>query len=663
MDLRYRADIDGLRALAVAIVILFHFEFSWVPGGFVGVDVFFVISGFLITSLIARQIAQGRFSLIDFYERRFRRIYPNLLIVLTVTVVLGFIGMVPMTYRPFGRSLIWATLSASNFAFIGGNGYFDPDNLTKPLLHTWSLGVEEQFYLVFPWLLIFAAKRGYRATWLIGSVVGLSLALSIGAALANWSPSYFLLPTRFWELGIGALIAILPANDRLTSVQRSILGLGGLLAITWAALRLSESAPFPGYLALVPTLGAAATIWTSGGLAGKLLSFRPFVWIGRLSFALYLWHWPLISIAAGIGLPPTDTGTRLVITAAMLALSVVGYYLWEQPIRQRHMLVGRKVFFATLAVFVVALVGIGAAIFEMKGVPQRLPKGLVAVDEATRQDSFLIAKRCPAITKGEPTPCPLGDETARRISFVVIGDSHAQAVAAEIGDLARSYHLRGLYLGRAGCPPLAGLTRTPNSSCPQQHEFAISQIREYNPELVILISQWTAVVGDPNGGYKTPLFSNGSPLAESDRLSSVASALNETLIAIGNCPIVTALTVPEYNGKAPVVWTQWIERLGVPSSATNLTVDEYWKRQTYVKALLDEAQSQHSNFEIVSPAFLFCPKEACVRTSGKEILYRDNSHLSHAGAQLYATLFEPFFDKVAKEKEGFPGKTSTPSQN
>ncbi|MBS1164575.1 MAG: acyltransferase [Proteobacteria bacterium] len=652
-DLRYRSDIDGLRALAVAIVILFHLEFSWVPGGFVGVDVFFVISGFLITSLIARQITQDRFSLIDFYERRFRRIYPNLLIVLAVTTILGFLAMVPLTYRPFGRSLIWAPLSASNFAFIGGDGYFDPDNLTKPLLHTWSLGVEEQFYLFFPWLLIFAAKRGYRATWLIAGVVALSLALSVGAAFTNWAPSYFLLPTRFWELGIGALIAILPASDHLSSPQRSVLGLAGLLAIAWAALRLSESDPFPGYIALAPTLGAAATIWANGGLAGKLLSFRPFVWIGRLSFALYLWHWPLISIAAGIGLPPTDTGTRLVIAAVMLALSVVGYFLWEQPIRQRRMLAGRKVFFATLTTFVVVLVGIGALIFEMRGVPQRLPKELVAVDEATRQDSFLIAKRCPAITKGEPTPCPLGDETASGISFVIIGDSHAQAVAAEIGDLARTYHLRGLYLGRAGCPPLAGLTRTPKSSCPQQHEFAISQIRKYNPKLVILISQWTAVIGDPNGGYKTPLFSNGSPLAESDRLSSVASALNETLIAIGNRQIVTALTVPEYNGKAPVVWTQWIERLGVPSSATNLTLVEYWKRQTYVKTLLDEAQSQHSNLEIVSPTPLFCSTETCVRANGNEILYRDNSHLSHAGAQLYATLFGPFFDKISRERR-FP---------
>ena len=298
-ELGYRADIDGMRALAVIIVILFHLEVSWLPGGFVGVDVFFVISGFLITSLIARRIEAGNFSLIDFYERRFRRIYPNLLIVLAATTTLGWFALMPETYRLFGRTLVWASLSASNFAFVGGGGYFDPDSVTKPLLHTWSLGVEEQFYLVFPWLLILAVKRGYQMIWLIGGAIALSLALSIGATMIGWSASYFLLPTRFWELGIGALVAILPMGHRMTPLRRSALGLAGLAAIIWAALSLSESDSFPGYLALAPTLGAAALIVANGGVVNGLMALPPFAWIGRLSYALYLWHWPLISLAAG----------------------------------------------------------------------------------------------------------------------------------------------------------------------------------------------------------------------------------------------------------------------------------------------------------------------------------------------------------------------------
>ncbi|WP_288195833.1 acyltransferase family protein [uncultured Pleomorphomonas sp.] len=644
---RYREDIDGLRALAVVAVILFHFESSWFPGGFVGVDVFFVISGFLITSLIARQITEDRFSLIDFYERRFRRIYPNLLIVLAVTVVLGFVAMVPLTYRPFGRSLVWATLSASNFAFIGGDGYFDPDNLTKPLLHTWSLGVEEQFYLVFPWLLILAAKRGYSAKWLIGAVVAISLALSIGAAFANWAPSYFLLPTRFWELGIGALIAIRPPSNRLSSTQRSILGIAGLLAIAWAALRLSDADPFPGYLALAPTLGAAATIWANGGLASHLLSFRPFVWIGRLSFALYLWHWPLISIAAGIGLPPTGTATRLLITTVMLVLSVAGYFLWEQPIRQRRRLGRRKKFFAVLAVFAVVLVGIGVVIFETRGLPQRLPADLVAIDEAAKRDSFFITKRCPEVESIKPAPCTIGDETTNKVSFVIIGDSQAQAVAAEIGDLAKSYHLRGLYLGKIGCPPLAGLTRTRRSHCSMQYDFAMNEIRENNPELVIALMHWAGLIGDPVGGPKTPLLKQGEVVTEADRSAVVTAALDETLTNLGNRQIVTSLTIPEHNGKALLFGKWWTERFGFPMFVPRLTLSEYWERQTYVKRLLSDAQLRHANLTVVSPAPVFCPTDLCIQSTNDTILYSDDSHLSHAGAQLYAPLFEAALAKMS----------------
>lgn len=645
---RYREDIDGLRALAVIAVILFHFEFSWLPGGFVGVDVFFVISGFLITSLIARQIAEGRFSLLDFYERRFRRIYPNLLIVLMMTAALGFIAMVPLTYRPFGRSLIWATLSGSNFAFIGGDGYFDPDNFTKPLLHTWSLGVEEQFYLVFPWLLIVAAKRGYHARRLIGGIVALSLVLSIGAASANWSPSYFLLPTRFWELGIGALIAILPQSDGLSPSQRSALGVAGLLAIAWAAMRLSESDPFPGYLALAPTLGAAAVIWANGGPTGRILSFRPFVWIGRLSFALYLWHWPLISIAAGVGLPPTDAATRVAITAIMLPLSVAGYFLWEQPIRQRRLLRSRQTFFAVLALSAVVLVGTGLAIFQTKGVPQRLPKELVALDEATRRDSNYITRRCPAVESATPSSCPLGDETASKVTFVILGDSQAQAVAAEVGDLAKSQHLRGLFLGKAGCPPLKDIDRHPTPTCPSQYNYALNEIQKSDPDLVIVIAQWTELIGVPISTYR--LFRNGENITNSVRYQTIASALDQLLVDLGNRKVALALPFPEYPQKAPYIWEHWMGEFGATSHIAQLSLAEHFWQQSSARKLLMEIKERYKNVTIPDPTPIFCPGKSCMRATNNAILYRDETHLSHAGALLYAPLFDPLFATLAQAK-------------
>ena len=413
---------------------------------------------------------------------------------------------------------------------------------------------------------------------------------------------------------------------------------------------MTESDPFPGYLAMAPTLGAAAIIWANGGLVACGLSFRPFVWVGRLSYALYLWHWPLISIAAGIGLPPTSTGTRIAITAIMLALSVIGYYLWEQPIRQRRLFQGRKAFFTALAVFVLVLVGVGLTIFQTKGIPQRLPADLVAMEQAAKADSFYIVKRCPSLMTGGMVPCGLGDEEANAVSFAIIGDSHAQAVAAEIGELAKPYHLRGVYLGRAGCPPLAGLTRTANSSCAAQYEFAMNEIRKLQPELVILISQWTGVTGDPEGGYKTPLFSKSGPIAESDRLSIVSAALDKTLADIGNRKVVTALTVPEYNGKASIVWQRWTERLGFPKFTTETSVKDYWERQTYVKNMLDQAKRKYKNLEVLDPTPILCDATKCIRATGNDFLYRDNSHLSHVGAELYATQFEPYFSALADRK-------------
>lgn len=649
---RYRRDIDGLRALAVAIVILFHFEFGWLPGGFVGVDVFFVISGFLITSLIARQIAEQRFSLIDFYERRFRRIYPNLLIVLAVTAVLGFVAMLPLTYRPFGRSLIWAALSGSNFVFIDGKGYFDPGNLSKPLLHTWSLSVEEQFYLVFPWLLILAAKRGYNAVWLIGGVAALSLALSVAVAALDWRAGYFLLPTRFWELGIGALIAILPENDRLSAPQRSVLGIGGLAAVAWAALRLSESDPFPGYLALAPTLGAAAIIWAHGGLAANILCFRPFVWIGRLSFSLYLWHWPLISIAAGIGLQPTDTTTRIVISALTLALSVAGYFLWEQPIRQRRLLPRRKTFFAVLAVFTLAIASLGVLIFVTRGLPQRQSTEERKAIEEANTNSFLIERRCPKLSAFEPASCPIGDETAKDVSFVIVGDSHSTAVAAEIGDVAKRYHLRGLFLGKSACEFLKDTTLQDRTYCFAQYDYAMDKIREHDPKLVILVSRWAMYVGaPPPAGETQAVYRKGILVPEEERRRAVAAAFEDTLSELGPRHVVTALTTPEYNYSIPTqlflerrLWKTLFER-----EYFDTTLEQYQHRQTYVEDLLKRAQAAHPNLTVIDPSPVFCGTGNCLKELSGELLYRDTDHLTHAGALLYADLFTPVLEELAME--------------
>lgn len=635
----YRPDIDGLRALSVTVVILFHLDVSWLTGGFVGVDVFFVISGFLITSLIIKRINAGTFSLIDFYERRFRRIYPNLIIVILATMVVGWFTLMPETYRYFGRTAVWAALSASNFTLMTGGGYFDPVSVTKPLLHTWSLGVEEQFYLLFPWAMILAARFRCRAVYPITILVALSLAMSIAAAIAGWEKSYFLLPTRFWELGVGALVAISGANNRLSPLSRSLAGIAGLAAILWACLFLSESDSFPGYLALAPAFGAAALIVANGGVVNRILSLPPFTWVGRLSFALYLWHWPMISIAAGIGFLPTEMGTRAFVIVASLILSAIGYYAWEVPIRQRRLLTSRCQLFIALTASVILIVGCGFAIFGTKGVPHRLPQDLADISDNTSKSSRLIKQRCVLVNGEQPYSCPLGDQAAPHVSFLIVGDSHSEAAAAEIGDLAGKYGLRGYYMGRSGCRSFAEPSNGRDLPCDRQEDFITQTYLKEKPELVIAIARWSlALNGDK------------SDVADPKSYEAVRSVFDNSLTLFKDSLVLTAITVPEYDINVPeAAWYAYFRnRFGLPAlPVPTLPLERYLERQKSTMTLLSEEARQHPNLRILDPATVFCPNGTCISTIGNKPLYYDDDHLSHTGALLYAQLFEPYFADLA----------------
>ena len=296
--LEYRADLDGLRAVAVIPVVLFHLGVTALPGGFVGVDVFFVLSGFLITSLLATDLERGAFSLSAFYDRRIRRIVPALVLVLAFCAVVAPLILFPTDLIEFGGSLEAAALSASNFQFARDNGYFAPDADLAPLLHTWSLAVEEQFYILFP-VLLWAAWRWARK-WL-ASILWLTLALSF--ALSVWgvevkpTPTFYLLPTRAWELLLGAVLALELVRKPNASWQRELAAAAGVLAILAAMTLYTRDTKFPGVAALMPSVGAALVIWAGVGSTtwtGRALANPIPVLFGLVSYSLYLWHWPLI---------------------------------------------------------------------------------------------------------------------------------------------------------------------------------------------------------------------------------------------------------------------------------------------------------------------------------------------------------------------------------
>jgi peptidoglycan/LPS O-acetylase OafA/YrhL len=335
----YRPEVDGLRAIAVGAVLLNHMGLNFVSGGFVGVDVFFVISGYLIGTIILTEVQQNRFSLVRFYERRARRILPALFVVLVVSSISAFFFMLPYQQIAFGQNLLGTAAFVSNVTLMLQGGYFGGPGELNPLLHTWSLAVEEQFYLVFP-LLALMLRRWIRG-WPFVAVIALlslaSFAIAEWASLHHPTAGFFLIVTRAWELGFGVLVAIALARGlRWSQGVAGWVALGGLSAILFSTYSFNDATPFPGVNALLPVMGAAAVILCAGpqNLVGRILSLPPFVGSGLISYSLYLWHQPLFAFARLVA-PDLSKGNWLI--GAMGVLSgLLAWGTWrfvEQPFR------------------------------------------------------------------------------------------------------------------------------------------------------------------------------------------------------------------------------------------------------------------------------------------------------------------------------------------
>lgn len=371
---KYRADIDGLRALAVLAVVFFHAGFPYVEGGYVGVDIFFVISGYLITRIIAGEIAEGRFSLARFYERRIRRIFPALFTVLAATWCVSLYLLTPLDFKEFSASVIAAGLSVSNIYFWQTMDYFAGPADSKPLLHTWSLGVEEQFYILFPFVLL-AAFRWFRhyVLWVVvlGGVASFALSALLSERLG--SAAFYLLPFRGWELMIGSVLALTPPEKLPQSRWlREAMAVGGLGMIAFAVLSFSEDTVFPGSAAAVPALGAGLLIASRGARVNMLLAWRPLVGIGLISYSLYLWHWPIMVYTKYYALSALDMWDSTAMVAASIAFAYASWRWVEQPFRHSGTASRMRVLYAGIAAMALASL-IAASGILTQGFPQRYP--------------------------------------------------------------------------------------------------------------------------------------------------------------------------------------------------------------------------------------------------------------------------------------------------
>lgn len=425
----FRPDIEGLRALAILPILANHAGIPGFAGGFVGVDIFFVISGYLITRIIMRDRADGRYSLAEFYRRRAIRIFPALFVMLPVVTLIALLAMAPSELVTFSRSVVATTFFASNFHFLADTGYFTPAAATRPLLHTWSLAIEEQFYIFWPLVLAFALPRGRAARWgVVWAIMAASFAASVWMTHVDMAVAFYQLPFRAWELGLGGVLSALPLA-RLNRPAREVLSAAGLAAIGYATHFYREPLIFPGLTATLPCLGAAAIIAAGPqALVNRLLALAPARFFGRISYSLYLWHWPVI-VFAGLWLfLPVGAATIAGEIVVSVLLGWLSYELIETKGRTWLAAMRRRNIFLTCGAVMVAT-GAGALLLiATDGLPGRFTPQQRAFDgtldrndqQAYRQGRCFVVdpldrfdeQACLSATPGQPQALLIGDSLA-----------------------------------------------------------------------------------------------------------------------------------------------------------------------------------------------------------------------------------------------------------
>lgn len=654
----YRAEIDGLRALAVLPVMLFHAGLTQFSGGYVGVDVFFVISGYLITSILLGELAEGRFSLLGFYERRARRILPALFLVMLACIPFAWAWMTPDQLRDFGRSLVAVTVFGSNFLFWIESGYFGAAAEVKPLLHTWSLAVEEQYYVVFPLLMMALWRFGKRR--LVGVIVTiavLSFALAqFGGNVAwlrgdpdtafRWTaiPEYafFLTPARAWELLLGALCAFYLFRRPVPApgFGREVGAAAGLALIVVSVFAFSESTPFPGAYALVPTVGTALIILfaTAGTRVARLLSTRALVGIGLISYSAYLWHQPLFAFARLRTLGEVPVWVFLSLTVVALLLAYLSWRYVEQPFRTRRRFSREQVFtFAACAS--AAMLAVGLSGHFSQGFAGRYDPGMAQLQSPHAGDTLGCnnARRLEKSIDAEL--CTLGAPDARR-KIAVLGDSHASSLSDALHAAGLEYGIAFVPVNDNWCAPLYRFgTREPtrNPACRRLMTAALEMVAERaDIETVILVAEWANyTTGTRWGVSKVASYASGSAVAVADPTGNPEAfdrALRATLARLADKQVVIVKSVPEYHTRVPDSLAKAaLFGDGELPEVMRISWADYQERNRDVELAWSRVPAGAADF--VETGEYLCHGAWCRYMNDRGALYLDDNHLSRVGAE------------------------------
>ncbi len=616
----YRSDIDGLRALAVLPVVLFHMGSTFFSGGFVGVDVFFVISGYLITSAIIRDIDSGRFSLITFYERRARRIMPALFATMLGTFAIGTAILMPDELRDLGISFVGASLSISNILFWQQTDYFAAAVELKPLIHTWSLGVEEQFYVIFP-LALFALSKVAKGKINIAVAIaaGVSFALSVALLHSHPSGNYYLLPSRAWELLIGSILALgaIPSVSKTVAECVAVLGLA---AIALSSIFLSSESPFPGPNAMWPCLGAAALIHANSNgqtIVGRFLSCRPFVWVGLISYSLYLVHWPLIVFSNYYLLRAPILGEKALMLAAMFALAWLSWRFVERPFRKRQTVSQRAIFVGS-GTGVAAFAVLGAVLFATKGLPQRFPNVQAPDTEANAERN---SERPCFLKQGygdwNGVNCRISDGAGSPV--LLWGDSHANHYRGAISRIDPALRHSIILYANAGCLPILNVTIASREHCRSNNDHVLDIIKSHNIKKVVLAGYW-----------EYNLKKNGLSVRDVARSVSKLRSLGLIVMIIGDNPDFPVAN-PEYLAMR-------LRQRALPNADFYLPI----RNTEEVNKKLSDVAGKGAFF---NPMTSLCRGDECLAYRNGRALMVDNAHLSGYGAHIVLGRMRTFLDR------------------
>jgi peptidoglycan/LPS O-acetylase OafA/YrhL len=485
---RYRPDIDGLRAVAVTLVVNFHGFPEALPGGFVGVDIFFVISGFLITGIIARELDQQRFSLAAFYARRIRRIFPALIVVLAATLVLGWLWMLPAAYAQLSADVVASAAFFSNFAQLAQSGYFDIESGKKPLLHLWSLGIEEQFYLFWPLLLMGAARLRLNILAVAGGIALASFALNVALIYSHPVAAFYLPLTRAWELAVGAGLACGWSRISQTSMASNLRAGIGVVLIAVSAVLLDTHSTFPGWWAVLPVSGAALLLSAPAAWGCRhLLASRPMVWIGLVSYPMYLWHWPLLVFFTIIKFAPLTLLERELALQASLLLAALTYLLVEKPFR-----FGRpsSLRIAGLCAAMVLISAAGGIVVYGQGFDFRMPPEIRAMADVRTDSSKWRFHECLLDTSREMSFAESCVDRDRRPLVMLWGDSTAAALLPGLRQAQLTHNFGVAQFTANSCVPALDTDVAGAPNCRGINDKVMSLARQLQPDVVLLHAAW-----------------------------------------------------------------------------------------------------------------------------------------------------------------------------